>query len=674
MNKEFINNKMEPKVSVIVPTKDRTLFLKKAIESLLEQTYENVEIIVVNDGGKTVLPVIDGYREEARIIYAEVVKTKGPAAARNCGLKKAGGKYIAYLDDDDVFYPDHIETLVAYLEKSECKAAYSDAYCIHQEYENGEYVTKKKDLPYSFDFDQDLILVKNLFPALCLIHEKSCLDEAGYFDETLETHEDWDLWIRLSRKYKFAHVRKVTCEYTRRRDSTSLTGERKGDFLRTLRIIHGRYGHFLKDRPLLLKSQQKIEGLMKAEIDYDYKVAPIQMSRKPSEIDAAVSVIIPLNCNNDNLKDISERIASQKKVRDIEILIGGVASKARGDYFVIISQDSMPCSDYWLYNMLCPFIEYSQLAALTCKKIVRPGNDLFDLWMSNNSESSFEFEKDYYVFPMHTKVEEGGQDYFEEITKKRLNFFNNTATCYRKINVEEISRKVSFGREDVAAGVELLKIGRAVGYLKSTGTYCSRKSGADLVLKRYYVRTKNCCVSQISYFLTNDINLYGLLASITGLHEIICATISDIKIQESNPAAFIKSFLSLLDNKVNNTQVNNEEGLKENISIEKDALGMLIKDISVDRVCPVKEKHDFKKNCILADFMRNFESFAAYVIGTQYDLIGTVNDFTGDIKKIFAMTAGEALGTFYLEMKDINQVSDELERLNCLLENDSCYK
>ncbi len=246
----------EPLVSVIVPTHNRPDMLVDTIRSILNQTYRNFEIIVVNDAGADVEGVVNHLNREGNITYVRHAQNRGLAAARNTGIKVSRGKYIAYLDDDDIFYPDHLETLVSFMIKSGHKAAYSDAHRAHQTMNSGRYSVTERDIPYSYDFDYDTILVTNFVPVLCFIHEKGCIDEIGGFDESLTTHEDWDLWMRMSRHFKFAHIPRVTCEFTWRCDGSSMTSSKEEDFLRTARIIYEKNRNFVIDKPQLMEAQK----------------------------------------------------------------------------------------------------------------------------------------------------------------------------------------------------------------------------------------------------------------------------------------------------------------------------------------------------------------------------------------------------------------------------------
>jgi glycosyltransferase involved in cell wall biosynthesis len=243
-------------VSVIVPTYNRPEMLGDCLRSILHQTYPNIEIIVVNDGGVDVKKVIDPLNRQNQITSLEHTANRGMAAARNTGIAAARGKYLAYLDDDDSYLPHHIETLVNFLEKNDCKVAYTDAHRAHRKTINGRDVVQRRDLPYSIDFDSDRILVQNYIPTLCVMHEKNCLDATGSFDEELTVLEDWDLWIRMSRKFPFAHVKEITGEFVWRTDGKTMSSDRRTEFWRTVDIIYRRYRPLTQDKPRVRESQR----------------------------------------------------------------------------------------------------------------------------------------------------------------------------------------------------------------------------------------------------------------------------------------------------------------------------------------------------------------------------------------------------------------------------------
>jgi GT2 family glycosyltransferase len=249
--------KEEFMVSVIVPTYNRPEMLVEAIKSILEQTFGDCEIIVVNDAGPDVSGIVEDLNKENNITCVRHSVNRGLAAARNTGIKLSRGEYIAYLDDDDIFYPDHLGTLVNYLEGSDHEIAYTDAHRAHQVKEKDKYITTKIDLPYSQDFDYDKILVTNFVPVLCFMHKKECLEKTGLFDESLPVLEDWDLWIRMSRIYKMPHIRKVTAEFRARNDGTSMSSQGAETFYRTGRLVQNKYWKYATDKPHVQEAQDQ---------------------------------------------------------------------------------------------------------------------------------------------------------------------------------------------------------------------------------------------------------------------------------------------------------------------------------------------------------------------------------------------------------------------------------
>ena len=243
-------------VSVILPTFNRPALLERAIESVLNQSYRNFEIIVVNDAGSDAEAVVRKMNDGGRITYLRHDRNRGLAASRNTAIKMARGRYVAYLDDVDIYYPDHLETLIRSLEKERCEVVYSDACRAHQQMRDGQLVTIQRDIPYSCDFNKDRMLIGNFIPVLCVLHERRCFEKGGVFDPELTTHEDWDLWIRFSQLFRFVHQPRVTCEFSWRNDGATMSSHNQQDFLRTLDIIYARYRGVVGDRAPLLQAQQ----------------------------------------------------------------------------------------------------------------------------------------------------------------------------------------------------------------------------------------------------------------------------------------------------------------------------------------------------------------------------------------------------------------------------------
>jgi radical SAM superfamily enzyme YgiQ (UPF0313 family)/glycosyltransferase involved in cell wall biosynthesis len=255
-SKVTVNDK-RPLVSIIVPTFNRPHLIGNTIQSILNQTYPNLEIVIVNDCGSPVENIVYHLNNKNNIVYVRHSVNAGLAAARNTGIRTARGDYIGYLDDDDIYYPQHVETLVDFIIKNKVQIAYTDACRATQSLVNGIWETMERQVLYSMDFNNDTILIRNMFPVLCILHEKKCIDTVGGFDESFKTHEDWDLWLRMSRKYVFHHIKKITAEYiVRRGTSEQMTTNPVSNFNETRKKIYQKYADLIIDRPDIIKAQE----------------------------------------------------------------------------------------------------------------------------------------------------------------------------------------------------------------------------------------------------------------------------------------------------------------------------------------------------------------------------------------------------------------------------------
>lgn len=213
-----------PAVSVVVRTKDRPELLREALGSLAVQTFRDFEVVVVNDSD-TPLRSEDLEAGGLRVRLVSPGPPHGRARAANAGVNAAEGTWVAYLDDDDLFLPDHLETLVGTLEgEGRFQAAYTATLIVHQvRDEDGTYRETGREPVFECPFDPEQLVFSNTIPLLCLMHRRSLFLEAGRFDEAFDLYEDWDFLIRLSRLTRFERIEKVTTLYRTRDDSTNAT-------------------------------------------------------------------------------------------------------------------------------------------------------------------------------------------------------------------------------------------------------------------------------------------------------------------------------------------------------------------------------------------------------------------------------------------------------------------
>jgi glycosyltransferase involved in cell wall biosynthesis len=193
-------------VSIIIPTYNRPGLLRRALGTALGQTYRDIEVIVVDDCSKVdVASVIKDLGDpRVRLIRHEV--NQGAPAARNTGIASAKGRYVAFLDDDDEWYPEKIEAQVGDLR---AKGRYKVSFCLREFYWEGKEERGSSPPGYDGDHMDDLLAGKDISSTSCVLVERECLEAVGGFRRDLPCMQDWELWIRLAERYEFAYLNRV---------------------------------------------------------------------------------------------------------------------------------------------------------------------------------------------------------------------------------------------------------------------------------------------------------------------------------------------------------------------------------------------------------------------------------------------------------------------------------
>lgn len=200
-------------ISVIIPTLNRAELLGEALESVVNQTFDDVEVIVVNDGGRTLAPLLEEWQRKLRLRLIELTRTSGVSRARNLGVQHAGGQYIAFLDDDDVFLPHHLQTAQDALATTGSDLVYLGALVSDRRLRSlpADYSGMYRK---SYHFDDKFLLVANYIHTGSVV-VRSFRETRLRFDEALTLCEDWDLWIALRSRlgYRFTFVDELTSIY-----------------------------------------------------------------------------------------------------------------------------------------------------------------------------------------------------------------------------------------------------------------------------------------------------------------------------------------------------------------------------------------------------------------------------------------------------------------------------
>ena len=186
-----------PKVSVIIPTYNRLPMLKEAVDSVLAQDFEDVELIVVDDGSTdATAEEIKRYGERVRLL--QHFKNRGVSAARNRGILHARGKYLAFLDSDDLWVKGKLKIQVAFLDDNpHYPLCYTDEIWIRR----GRRVNPKfKHSKYSGWIFEKCLPLCIISPSSAMMR-KTLFSKAGLFDEALPVCEDYDFWLRVSARF-----------------------------------------------------------------------------------------------------------------------------------------------------------------------------------------------------------------------------------------------------------------------------------------------------------------------------------------------------------------------------------------------------------------------------------------------------------------------------------------
>jgi glycosyltransferase involved in cell wall biosynthesis len=182
------------KVSVIIPAYNQGVYLGKAVQSVLDQTYPDFDIVIVDDGSTDdTADIARGFKDQRiRYIYQE---NRGLSAARNTGIQNSDGELLTFLDSDDLFFPDKLEVLVAELNHHpEVGFVAGQAVLID---ENGNPLGEVFNTP--LPEDPARLLLWNPLHVCSVMVRRLWIDRVGLFDERFRAYEDWDMWLRLAR-------------------------------------------------------------------------------------------------------------------------------------------------------------------------------------------------------------------------------------------------------------------------------------------------------------------------------------------------------------------------------------------------------------------------------------------------------------------------------------------
>jgi glycosyltransferase involved in cell wall biosynthesis len=204
-DKEIAQSVRPPRVSVIIPAYNSAAKVKGAIKSALAQTYKDFEIVVIDDGSTDETEsVVRSFGD--RVLYFKQ-ENQGAGAARNAGIKRSSGEFIAFLDSDDLWSPEKLDEQIPLLERDpELGLVYSDWAVVSEDKVVEESYLKTVPSASGYVFDQ---LVRWGFILTSgVVVRRACLNDVGDFDNSLSIAQDYDLWLRICYRWKVALVNK----------------------------------------------------------------------------------------------------------------------------------------------------------------------------------------------------------------------------------------------------------------------------------------------------------------------------------------------------------------------------------------------------------------------------------------------------------------------------------
>ena len=228
-------------ISVVIPTYNREKTIKKAVDSVLSQTYKDIELIVVDDCSNDKTGEIISKINDVRLRYIRLEKNSGANYARNIGIFEANGEYVAFQDSDDVWRKEKLERELKYLVENDCDVVFCSMLQHHND---------RKDIRFPRINDSDKknlarrVLFGNIMSTQTILAKKELIKREK-FDNSLERFQDWDLAIRLLNKYNVEFLDKVLVDVYVGEDSISKSSTKA---VKSLSKIIDKYPELLESK------------------------------------------------------------------------------------------------------------------------------------------------------------------------------------------------------------------------------------------------------------------------------------------------------------------------------------------------------------------------------------------------------------------------------------------
>jgi len=272
-----------PLVSVVIPTYNRAYCLGYAIDSVLNQTYKNYEIIVVDDGSTDETKnIVEQYGDKVTYLSQQ---NAGVSAARNKGIKYSNGEWVAFLDSDDEWMPEKLTKQLNHINNNPCIGMHvtNATVSMRGESVSGFSISKNRNLALSGDVvvAKPMLLVMDVgFFTPSYLVKRDFLHDVGLFDEQMSLYEDRDLFLRLSSKYSLGVINEQLVNVLTRGDDSLSSNQERNPQVPLLSSIRT-FEKLLTSYPLIAVEKSKIKKSLSAAY---FHLARIQLQNKESRL------------------------------------------------------------------------------------------------------------------------------------------------------------------------------------------------------------------------------------------------------------------------------------------------------------------------------------------------------------------------------------------------------
>jgi glycosyltransferase involved in cell wall biosynthesis len=296
----MMNTATNPTVSVIIPAYNAAPWIAETIDSVLNQTFQDFEVIVVDDGSTDgTAEIVKNYKSQVQYLYKN---NGGVGSARNTGIRAARGRYIACVDADDLWLPEKLEVQTQLLQTEPSLAwVYSDGLIFENNSNQNLHLFSPSASMISGDVLRPLLL-QDFIPCPTPVIRRDIFENVGFFEEdmSLQSVADWDMWLRISAKYPVGFIDKPLVKYRRHSTSMTSTSIIERSLKSRLTVIEG----------AILRDPERLGNLRQQAIANIYMTLGHLVMSRGNRLEAREMYLHSIQMNSKQLKSIIYLIAT----------------------------------------------------------------------------------------------------------------------------------------------------------------------------------------------------------------------------------------------------------------------------------------------------------------------------------------------------------------------------